>query len=155
VAFAQLDEDLRRSWSVRLLNLAVPSIAFTADGPAGVPTLQLLRELRPGLDVSQVQRVVYRVRDGIFERGFAPWAPPVEGSAAGVPERPMTWQPLLADVARVQMRGWVTGQGWVPASAMLWRPGSGSGSTAPVTGLEVLVERRDGVRVLRVFPVKD
>ena len=30
LAFAQLDEDLRRSWPVRLLKLQTPSITFTA-----------------------------------------------------------------------------------------------------------------------------
>lgn len=149
--FAQLDEDLRRAWPVRLLNLAVPSIGFVHPGTDAPPALQLVRELPPGSGVPQLQQVVYRVRDGVFERGFAPWADVPDAAGAGAS---MVWQPLLRGVANIQMRGWIAGQGWVPASAMVWRPGA-SVPAAPVTGVEMLVERSSGERLVRIFAVRD
>ena len=115
-----------------------------------------LRELPPGNATVPVQRVVYRMRNGVLERGFAAWVMPrsdASGAAAG-PAQQMTWQPLLGEVRDVQIRAWIAGQGWVPAAALLQRPGA-STATGLVTGIEILVDRVDGDRVVRVFPVKD
>lgn len=165
VTFTQMEDDLRRAWAVRLLGLAVPPIGFVPEGPGGAPALQVLRELPPGSDGVQVQRVVYRVREGVLERGFAPWI--VVGAGPNpVQDVQMVWQPLLPNVTGVQMRGWTAGQGWLPAAALIGRaatpavPATGGATAAPATstqvsGLEVIVERTDGERLLRVFPVKD
>lgn len=150
--FAQIEEDLRRAWPVRLLNLALPSIGFVQPSPEGPPALQMLRELPPGSGVPQVQRVVYRLRDGVLERGFAPWGSAPAGEAVAAAQ--MVWQPLARGVANLQMRGWLAGQGWVPASALVLRPGAPAGA-APVTGVELLIERESGERIVRIFPVRD
>lgn len=153
VGFAQIDEDLRRAWPVRLLNLALPSIGFVQTTPEGPPALQMLRELPPGSGVPQVQRVIYRLRDGVLERGFAPWGSAPAGAAAEA-AAPMVWQPLVSGVANLQMRGWLAGQGWVPASAMVLRPGAPA-AAVPVTGVELLIERVSGERIVRIFAVRD
>jgi hypothetical protein len=66
----------------------------------------------------------------------------------------MIWQPLLQGVTGVQMRGWVVGRGWIPAGALVASSGAGA-QALQVTGLEVLIERGPGDRVLRIFAVKD
>ena len=75
VCFTQLEEDLRRAWPVRLLNLPAPPIGFAIAGPgdASAP-LMLLREPPAGMMAGTVQRVSYRLRAGVLERGFAPWS---------------------------------------------------------------------------------
>ena len=56
LTFAQLEEDLRRSWSVRLLGLPLPAIAFVPAVPGeGAPRLRLLREAyrtRPDTEIA-------------------------------------------------------------------------------------------------------
>ena len=154
VGFAQIEEDLRRAWPVRLMNLPLPIIGFLDQGESGPPSLQLFRELPPGSGPSQVQRVVYRLRNGVLERGFAPWATPSADRPAVLGDEAMTWQPLVQGVSGVQMRAWISGQGWVPAGALLRRAGASPQAT-PVTGLEMLVQRGPDDRVLRIFAVKD
>jgi len=95
-----------------------------------------------------------RLREGMFERGFAPWAAPTAAGAPAVPEPLITWQPLLPDVTGVQIRGWIAGQGWFPAAALTARPGT-TPVSGIVTGLELAVERAGGDRIVRVFLVKD
>ena len=153
-AFSQMDEDLRRSWPVRLLNLPVASLGFVPEGTDGAPGMELLRELPAGSAAMPVQRVVYRVRDGVLERGFAAWAMPSADGGGTSSVRPMTWQALIGDVRDMQIRGWIAGQGWVPAAALLRRPGAAP-AAGVVTGIEVFVERLNGERVVRVFAVKD
>jgi general secretion pathway protein J len=154
VGFTQIEEDLRRAWPVRLLNLPLPIIGFLDQGIDGPPALQLFRELPPSSGPSQVQRVVYRLRKGVFERGFAPWGVPSADRPATVSDDAMIWQPLLQGVTGVQMRGWVVGRGWIPAGALVASSGAGA-QALQVTGLEVLIERGPGDRVLRIFAVKD
>ena len=167
VSFTQMDEDLRRSWPVRLLNLPQPPVAFVADGANEQPALVLVRELPPGSGGSQLQRVSYRLRDGVFERGFLPLVSPAQGGGSGstadgsgastgaTTEAQFTWQPLMSGVRGLQMRGWIAGQGWVPAAALTSRTGATALATGMVTGVEVSIEWRDGERVVRIFPVKD
>jgi general secretion pathway protein J len=142
LAFAQLDEDLRRSWPVRLLRLPTPSISFAVAGEQAAASLQMLRETVGANEPTQVQRVAWRLRDGVLERGFGAWVAPSaaavgafgsagagtgagqgrdqgsggqggEGEAAA-----LIWQPVLGGVASLQMQGWITGQGWVAAEAL-------------------------------------
>src|SRR5690606_31534561 len=58
VALTQMEEDLRRSWPIRLLGLPEPPVSFSIGGDRAPPSLGLLRETR-GSDAVQVQRVVY------------------------------------------------------------------------------------------------
>lgn len=158
LAFTQMEEDLRRSWSVRLAWPSVQTVGFQADPVSGADSLLLLREgaVESG---GQVERVVYRLRGGVLERGFSVWVPvPDErgaaatGAAAIAPEP--TWQPLVEGVVALSMRGWIAERGWLPAAAL---PMSGTLAVdaLPVTGVEVALERPGGARVLRVFPVRD
>jgi general secretion pathway protein J len=179
MAFAQMDEDLRRSWPVRLLRLTSPSIGFSVPGEQAPPMLELLRETTAASEPTQVQRVAYRLRDGVLERGFGTWAPPSPDEApAANPAAGLIWQPILGNVAALQMHGWIAGQGWLPAASLAGqlrgpgaavqrRPGAGAaqpptGAQTPggpqppaVTGLQVQVVRGDGSQLLRVFPVRD
>jgi general secretion pathway protein J len=146
LAFAQLDEDLRRSWPVRLLRLQAPSIGFTVAGEQAAATLEVLRETTGAGEPTQLQRVAWRLRDGVLERGFGAWAPPatdgfaapaaaatdtgVRGDAAA---GGLVWQPVLAGVASLEMQGFIAGQGWIAAEALagqLRGPGTSAGIAA-------------------------
>lgn len=123
LAFAQVDEDLRRSWPVRLLRLPVPSIGFSVAGEQAAVTLELLREAGTSSQPTQVQRVAWRLRGGLLERGFAPWVVPsgdrgAQAAAGGGEAGGLIWQPVLAGVSALQMQGWIAGQGWVAAEAL-------------------------------------
>ncbi len=166
VATTQMEEDLRRSWPIRLLGLAEPPVTFSVAAGAGPPALGLLRETR-GSDAVQVQRVIYRLRDGIFERGFSLWAAPSPDGAQKVPDTPFTWQPLVRDVQAIEFRGWLEGRGWLPATALaplltaaqLASAASAQAAVAvpvlpQVTGIELTLVRR-GERIVRVFAISD
>jgi general secretion pathway protein J len=158
LAFTQIEEDLRRSWSVRLVWPSVQTVGFQPDPETGTDRLLLLREgaVESG---GQVQRIVYRIRGGTLERGFAPWVPGPDAAnamspgAMAPPPEPI-WQPLVEGVTALSMRGWVAQRGWLPAEALPMRA-TLPADAAPVTGVEVLLERGGGDRVLRVFPVRD
>jgi prepilin-type N-terminal cleavage/methylation domain-containing protein len=157
VAFAQLDEDLRRSWPVRLLKLQQPSIGFSVSGEQAVATMELLRESTGSLEPTQLQRVAWRLRDGRLERGFGGWSPtPTSGFDASVLARAATgldaprgtgvgtgeagslvWQPVLVGVSQLTMQAWIEGQGWVAAEALVGQlrgPGAVGGVTGGTTG---------------------
>ena len=154
LAFAQLDEDLRKSWPVRLLRLQAPSISFTVSGEQGAVALEMLREASGASEPTQIQRVSWRVRQGVLERGFGQWSiPAAAGGASATPQGStamtsaaqsvdgLIWQPILGKVASLQMQGWVSGQGWIAAEALagqLRGPGAdaaaGSGAQAPPAG---------------------
>jgi general secretion pathway protein J len=134
LAFSQLDEDLRRSWPVRLLKLQVPAIGFTVSGEQAVATLELLREATGATEATQLQRVAWRLRNGVLERGFGTWVAPstdrasIASSGAAGSFAPagadaagsggLVWQPILGQVAQLQMQGWVAQQGWIAAEAL-------------------------------------
>jgi len=164
VAMVQMEEDLRRAWPIRLLGLAEPPISFTPGSDREPPALSLLRETS-GADAMQVQRVVYRLRDGVLERGFSLWAAPSPDNSQQVPATPFTWQPLMAGVQQMEFRGWLGTSGWQPASALgvdRLAPGtvqqgqalSGGTSAAPptISGIELTLVRNNE-RILRVFAV--
>jgi prepilin-type N-terminal cleavage/methylation domain-containing protein len=169
LAFAQLDEDLRRSWPVRLLRLPTPSITFAVAGEQAAASLQLLRETAGATEPTQVQRVAWRLRDGVLERGFGAWVAPSAaavgafgsvgaggpsgaGSMAG-PGREqgpggqggegepgaLVWQPVLGKVESLQMQGWITGQGWVAAEALAGQLRGADAQQAPAAGTVVAV----------------
>ena len=167
VAMAQMEEDLRRSWPIRLLGLPEPSISFSMATDREPASLALLRETR-GADAVQVQRVIYRLRDGVFERGFSAWAAPSPDGTQQVPVAPFTWQPILREVQAVDFRGWLDGRGWLPAAALApllaaaaqtpAGPAPAAAAVRPaipqLTGVEVVLVSR-GERIARVFAVAD
>lgn len=179
LAFSQLDEDLRRSWPVRLLKLPVPSIGFTVAGEQAATTLELLREATGAAEPTQLQRVAWRLREGVLERGFGAWtAPAADGLAAGAsaPRAQagagadaagaaggLIWQPILGGVSQLQMQGWIAPQGWIAAEALAGQlrgagvgAGPSTGGADPaVTGLLVRVVRSDGRVLQRILTVKD
>ncbi|MCA3178432.1 MAG: prepilin-type N-terminal cleavage/methylation domain-containing protein [Burkholderiaceae bacterium] len=153
LAFSQLDEDLRRSWPVRLLKLQVPAINFTVSGEQAVATLELLREATGATEATQLQRVAWRLRDGVLERGFGAWVAPstdrsslASSGAAGAfapagadasDSVGLVWQPILGQVAQLQMQGWVAQQGWIAAEALagqLAGAGVGTAGQGQVSG---------------------
>lgn len=146
VALSQMEEDVRRSWTIRLLGLPQPSLAFSVSGERGLASMALLRETG-GLDAMQVQRVLYRLRDGRFERGFGPWSAPSPDGAQPLAESPLTWQPLLEGVDDVQFRAWVPTRGWMPAAVLAQAQSQGT-----IAGVEFTVVQR-GERIVRVLPV--
>jgi len=152
VTFTQLEDDLRRSWPTRLLNAGVPAIGFVVEEQGAPPAMHLLRELPPESGQAQLQRVVWRLRGGVLERGFGGFA--MARSDATVPQPPLTWQPLIGGVAAMHVRGWVAGRGWLPSAALI-QAGGLPPAQLVITGIEILVERDNGERVLRVFPVRD
>lgn len=152
VTFTQLEDDLRRSWPARLLNPGVPVIAFLEEDPSAPPALNLLRELPPDSGAAQIQRVVWRLRGGVLERGFGAFAmPTAEGQ---VPPLALTWQPLMSGVSAVHLRAWIPGRGWIPQAALVQRAGT-QADVGAITGIEVMLERGGGERVLRIFSVRD
>jgi hypothetical protein len=147
--------------------LPEPPVSFSIGGDREPPSLGLLRETR-GSDAVQVQRVVYRLRDGVFERGFSLWAAPSPDGSREVPATPFTWQPIMSDVQAIEFKGWLDGRGWMPAATL--GPLLAAAAAAPppdaaptpvpravlpqVTGVELTLVRRNE-RIVRVFAVAD
>ena len=181
IAFAQMDEDLLRSWPVQLLRLQEPSLYFGVSGEDNRQSLHLIREVnRSGLP-TRVQRVVYEVRDRQLVRGFSEYGRAQTGRSAvgGNAVQSIVWQPILNGVRSITLRGWVDNRGWLDSSnvartineALQWQrqqdkqpspgqgpPGSPPGNRAEqlaITGVEIIVERMDGQRFIRIFSVKD
>ena len=150
-AFAQLEEDLRRSWPVRLRLPGAQTIGFRPQED-GSFALELVRE-SPAGGVG-LQRIAWRVRQGRLERGFAAWQPDATDGDARAAPAGFGWQSLATGVTGIGMRGFVAGQGWLVAEALPMR-GVLPANAAPVTGVEVMLEQRGGERVLRIFAVKD
>lgn len=117
VVMSQMEEDLRRSWAVRLLGLSVPPVGFSMGNDREPPSLTVLREA-PGEDTTQIQRVVWRLRDGTIERGFSAWTVPIPGVTNPVPDIPFTWQPVVRGIEALELRGWLEGRGWLPAASL-------------------------------------
>ena len=141
IAFAQLDEDLRKSWPVRLLKLPVPSIAFSVSGEQATTTLELLRESTGALEPTKIQRVAWRLRGDVLERGFGPLvvssASPSAKPAGGDADAAgggLVWQPVLGGVSGLKMQGWVQGQGWVVAEALAGQLKAAAAAAAPPAG---------------------
>jgi general secretion pathway protein J len=173
IAMAQIEEDLRRAWPVRLLGLATPPVGFAAGDDQAPPSLELLRETAGG-DSSEVQRVIWRLRDGVLERGFSAWTAPMPGEASTSDVLPFTWQPVIGAVQGLEFRGWLSGRGWLPAATLAQNAAANQSqaampplpdggvplppmpvTSAPlITGVELLLVRR-GERILRVFAVGD
>lgn len=148
VAFAQLEQDVRASWAVGLLDLDEPAIAFTARGEQMRPEVALVRETS-GRQPLQLQRVRYRLNGQRLERGFAPWTPSTTDAGQPVAEQPLVWQPLLADVDEIQFRAWIPARGWTAAATL-----TGTATAARVDGLELTIVR-GGERIARVLAARN
>lgn len=144
VAFSQMDDDLRRTWPVRLMALQQPGISFARESDAEGYSLVLLREAG---SVLGLQRVIYRLRGGVLERGFGPWSRAGVQGGVDLSLQSLTWQPILTDVESLEYRAWVPFRGWIAG-------GGPVAGTEPVSGLEVIVQHK-GERLVRVFAVKD
>jgi general secretion pathway protein J len=168
--FAQMEEDLRRSWMTKQMKLTANTIDFAnSDSASNLIALSLLRDgaqIAPG----QVQQVSYRVRDGVFERGFSRWALP-DPATTKLNDRfdSMTWQPLFEKVETASWRVFVPGSGWVDSKAWL-TPGQGAQAVTQknlVLGVEVSLKRssnqgnqgqpqtQSDQTIVRVFGVRD
>lgn len=107
------------------------------------------------------------------------------GAVGGGSVQSLVWQPILGEVRSITIRGWVDGRGWLDAAnlanvakaaasaeAAANRGAAGgvaggapglaalaaarvAASQLAVGGLEVVLERVDGQRFVRVFSVKD
>jgi len=170
VAFAQIEEDLRRAWPVRLLDTGRGPVAL-AEVPGGRDStlggqLDLIREApavaafspnrTAGGDPSRasgLQRVVWRLDAGRLERGFVLWWPgspdalaDTSGSRSTVDAT--TWQPLVDRVDAISWRLYRPGQGWLPPGQRF------DGTGESVTGVELSLIR-GGERLVRVFSIRD
>lgn len=154
ILFSQLDEDLRRSWPLRTLEaLGRRPVMFRRDEVDGPVRVDLLREAPVDSPV-RFERIVYRLRDGIVERGSLPWQPGLEDDLASA-----TWQPLLADVDALLWRGWLSGHpDWQDGGALASVPsvptGPASNRQYDPAGVELTVQRH-GERLRRVFALRD
>lgn len=154
VLFSQLDEDLRRSWPLRHVDaLGRRPVAFVRDDVDGPIRIDLLREA-PVDSPIRFERVVYRLRDGLIERGFGPWR-------ADVDEEPplQVWQPLLAGVDAIAWRAWLSGRNdWQDGPALVALPPPTGAASADRQfdpgGVELTLLRR-GERLRRVFALRD
>ena len=170
VAFAQIEEDLRRSWPVRLLDTGRGPVAL-AEAPDGRDSTQggqldLIREapavaaFSPSLSgagnssrASGLQRVVWRLDRGRLERGFVSWWPGSPDALADTPGSrssvdATTWQPLADRVDAISWRLYRPGQGWLPPGQRF------DGTGESVTGVELSLIR-GGERLVRVFSIRD
>lgn len=171
VAFTQMEEDLRRSWAARNYRLPSPVVDFSAASANDPVTIELLCETGAEDENDRIQKVVYRLRGGLLERGFSSWRRPRSGdnsalSTAGRSEfdsQPkVTWQPLLSNVSGIAVRAWMepaaTGQGaatWYDARALLPPPGAVNPPTRIISGLEFALARSQRGRIVRVFSIRD
>ncbi len=71
LAFAQMDEDLLKSWPVKLLRLNESQLRVAVSGERNDQSLHLIREVNRSGFPTLIQRVVYEVRNGQLARGFS------------------------------------------------------------------------------------
>lgn len=156
--FAQLEEDLRSSWSARAFGFAdrlpLNFSRATVDSPPG---LDLLRESGGRDEALRMQAVSYRLREGRLERGFAPWQTNFGVGEPRPPVRPTVWQPLLSEVTTFEMRAWVEEQkSWVLAGSLVGMQAvPQAGNIRTISGLEVVIARAGGGPIARVLSFRD
>ena len=127
LALSQLDEDLKHSAALRPLNLPEPEISVRLIGDTQQQALVLVREVNRIAMPTRLQRVFYEVRNGVLMRGFTEWAEPGLDNSLAAGVGAIVWQPVLANVVGIQIRGWlVNPAGVVPVAASATGPGDGS-----------------------------
>lgn len=158
-AFAQLDQDLRRSWPVRLFRLKQRPVGFVAGDSQNDPLLMVLMREGSGEQPAQLQRVVYRLNRGVLERGFSQWQS--FGFKPEVRLERLIWQPLVNGVSGLAFRAWIPGKGWLAGEALTdlsSQPIPKAAAEAAVfdtpTGVEVSIVRA-GQSLRRLFSVED
>jgi general secretion pathway protein J len=158
LGFAQMEDDLRRSWMTKQMKLNSTTIGFaSSDAASNKVAASILRDgaqIAPG----QIQQVSYRIRDGVFERGFSQWVLPDPNTAKLSDNfQSLTWQPLFEKVSDITWRVFVTGTGWVDAKN-LTDPAAAAqivNKNTSVLGLEMNLKRLDGTSLTRIFGVRD
>ncbi|MDO4232085.1 MAG: prepilin-type N-terminal cleavage/methylation domain-containing protein [Lautropia sp.] len=175
IALAQLEDDLLQTWPIRNLSSNIRPIVVRQERNGG-QELALVREVARRGEATRIQRIVYRVANGRLERGFSEQERQPGGSGVvGGAVQALIWQPILEDVRSMTLRGWVPAR-WLTGQQLERYTAANSGRgqntlppgvtnplpedapnnpNAPVTGLEVLIERSDGQRFLRLYSVKD
>ncbi len=179
LAFAQIEDDLRRAWFARLLVPGETVIALRQPDEGRIelellraaPTARSLMEpAASGLGpvdrsdaspLAPLQRVIWRLNEGRLERGQQGWLP--GGAALG----DWVWQPLVVGLDTIRWRLWVDGQGWVetvspraagltPSGAPGPLPSSGDPSAVnrPAAGVEITLTGR-GEQLVRVLAARD
>ena len=166
IAFAQIDDDLRRTWAVRTIPAVARAVRFLSVDDRLV--LELARLGGTASDPTRIDRVVWRLRADTLERGVA--ANAADGANA---TGELVWQPVLAGVKELQWRAWPSGQGWqtgmavasamasqdailaTPPTAEPGTPAPGRPVEAPILGVELVIERLDNTRFVRIFSVRD
>lgn len=158
LGFAQMEDDLRRSWMTRQMKIAPRTIGFAStDSEKNTIAINLLRDgsqLAPG----QVQQVSYRVNKGSLERGFTPWSLPDPTVAQlGSNQQSMTWQPIVDRVDDIVWRVFVPGKGWLDAKNLLDPAALAVAipTGIPVLGVEMVLKRAGGLEINRSFTVRD
>ncbi len=123
------------------------------------PLILVLTRESTAAEALQVQQVLYRVKDGVLERGFSEWA------GTGYTEirlDDMIWQPLINGVQGMAFRAWVPGAGWLAGRGLLelaakprppFNPNEPTKYDGPI-GVEITLNRR-GESIQRLFAVKD
>lgn len=170
-----------RSMGSRIVPVQVPLGQGTRG--AASQAIVLVREVaRRGLP-TRLQRVVYQVRDGQLARGFSEWqqgSGGSQGATVGGAVQTLVWQPVLQDVRSITVRGWAANT-WLAGEQLArltssndvdvnGNPLPGITSTTPddvkpgllrqrelsmVRGLEVVIERTNGQRFVRIYSTQD
>ncbi len=163
-AFTQIDQDLRRSWPVRLFQLrAQRPVGFVAGRTDRDPLMMVLLREGSVSEPAQLQRVVYRLNNGVLERGFSQWRS-YEFEPEIDPER-LVWQPLINGVSGLAFRAWDGSRGWLAGEALtdLTKqpvPASNNQNMSVIElydgprGVEVSLVR-NGQSLRRVFAIED
>lgn len=154
VAFAQMEQDVRGTWTVGLLGLREPAIAFAVRGEPAQPEMALVRETG-AIQPLRLQRVRYRLNGDRLERGFAPWTPVEVDPAQPASGSPLVWQPLLGGVEQIELRAWIASSGWTSAATLAGADSAvRSGASPRVGGVELTIVRR-GERIVRVLAARN
>jgi len=116
-AFTQMDQDLRRSWPVRWFNLRQKPLMFLPGASERDPLMMVIIREGSIAEPAQLQRVVYRLNNGVLERGFSQWQS--YGFSDEVKTDRLIWQPLINGVSGLAFRAWVQGKGWLAGEALV------------------------------------
>lgn len=116
-AFTQMDQDLRRSWPVRWFNLRQKPLMFLPGASERDPLMLVIIREGSIAEPAQLQRVVYRLNNGVLERGFSQWQS--FGFSDEVKTDRLIWQPLINGVSGLAFRAWVQGKGWLAGEALV------------------------------------